>query len=592
MADKKTLLWKLLPTYLVILILTLISLNWYTLKSLKQHYLSENEESLGIQTKMVKSLLLDETFSLVPSELDDLCKRLFSRIDTRITIIDRSGQVLADSEKHPQQMDNHGSRPEVLDARKSGKGVSTRYSTTLKTEMMYLAITYKDSSGIDRVIRTSMPLDKISDTFFIVYSQVFTGVVFITIVAVFISFYVAYRLSRPIQNLIAGAKRFTYGDLDHRIMDISDTREFDALAKAMNVMADQLQERLSLVSRQSSELEGILSGMTEAVLVVNIDEQLIRFNKAAQTLFKLDPESSVNRHIVEAIRNAPLQNFVKKALETQTHVESNLVIYNEEDVMLHSHGNPLFDDKGEFHGTLIVLHDITRLYRLENMRREFVANVSHELKSPITAIKGFVETLQEGAFQDRENAERFLDIILKHTNQLNALIEDLLKLSRLENDSSSDDISFEPGALESVLQSSVSVCQNKAAERNLIIEVDCQPDIRVTMNTGLLEQAVINLLDNAIKYSRENGTITLIGETDGRDAVIRVQDEGIGIEPEHIPRLFERFYRVDKSRSRNLGGTGLGLSIVKHVVQVHGGSISVDSEPEKGSAFTIKLPVI
>ena len=271
-------------------------------------------------------------------------------------------------------------------------------------------------------------------------------------------------------------------------------------------------------------------------------------------------------------------------------VEKEITLFPGDEKYVSGHGTKLVYGDGRQIGALIVLNDITRLKKLENIRRDFVANVSHEIKTPITAIKGFVETLRDGGVADEEDRQRFLGIISNHVNRLEAVINDLLKLSRIEKDSESDDIEFDNEKIINVLRTAIEICSPTADAKDIKIKLECDESIEAKINSSLLEQAIVNLLDNAVKYSDNGKQILIKGLTRDNNVEIQVADEGKGIEKEHLPRLFERFYRVDKARSRKLGGTGLGLAIVKHITQAHAGIISVESTPGKGSTFKMILP--
>ncbi|MCD4652512.1 cell wall metabolism sensor histidine kinase WalK, partial [bacterium] len=405
--SKTGLLWKLLPTYLAIAFLTLFALGIYTIKQMRKNYIQDVENSLEIQAALIKNMFsykntVDEFKDL--KDIDVFCDALTTDIKARITIIDNSGQVLGDSQKNPETMDNHNSRPEVIEARKTGKGISRRYSATLDKEMIYLALPMENVPGTIRIVRISMPLEEVSDAFMKAYLHVAVGIMLIAIAAIFVSFYMVYRLNIPIKHLIISAQRFAAGDFNHRTIDVTNTKEFNALATAMNKMADKLKDRINVAARQTSELEGILSVMADAVLVVNKNEELIRFNNAAKTLFQLKSSGNYRKTVQETIRNVSLHKFVKKVIATGKIIEETIVLYDQEDIVLQAFGSPVVDEKNEIFGILIVLHDITKIYKLETMRKEFVANVSHELKSPITAIKGFVETLKDGAIENQETA--------------------------------------------------------------------------------------------------------------------------------------------------------------------------------------------
>jgi two-component system phosphate regulon sensor histidine kinase PhoR len=290
------------------------------------------------------------------------------------------------------------------------------------------------------------------------------------------------------------------------------------------------------------------------------------------------------------IRLSELQRFVVVALSSEEPVEKGLVLYGEAERIVRAHGTPLRDAEGKREGVLIVLNDVTHLAKLENIRKDFVANVSHEIKTPITAIKGFVETLQEGQSQDPEDVRRFLGIVHRHVDRLEAIVEDLLTLSRIEKEAETEEITLEEHSVRKVLVKAVQACENKAQVKKIHLELECSEDLKGRINPPLLEQAVVNLIDNAINYSEEGKSVTIRAQENAQEILIQVEDQGSGIERRHLERIFERFYRVDKSRSRKLGGTGLGLSIVKHILEAHGGRVSVESQPGRGSTFTLHLP--
>ncbi len=328
--------------------------------------------------------------------------------------------------------------------------------------------------------------------------------------------------------------------------------------------------------------------MIEGVLAISHEKRIITLNRTAAECVGLELEQAINKNILDVIHHDPLLQFFLQALDSEIPIESE--INGDAQRCFQAKGAPLMDSEEHQLGAVIVLHDITALRRLENVRSDFVANVSHELKTPITSIKGYVETLLDGALNDDENVERFLTIILKQSDRLNLIIEDLLSLSRIEKDKKHDSISLIEQLLPPIVLSSVECCRQKAMEKNISIVMDGAPATQIEANAQLLEQAIINLIDNAIKYSEDNAEVRIAWRVNEKGIYLQVEDQGVGIASEHIPRLFERFYRVDKARSRKQGGTGLGLSIVKHIVQAHRGTISVDSQPGIGSVFTIQFP--
>ncbi len=360
----------------------------------------------------------------------------------------------------------------------------------------------------------------------------------------------------------------------------------------MNDMAASLDERMQTIIGQRNELEAILSSMIEGVIALDLKETIISINNAAARMFCRKHSELINRSVQEAIRNPNFHRFVRLAFRDETRREEDLFFYINCEAVLEARSSALKHARGERTGILIVLNDVTRLRRLENMRKDFAANVSHEIKTPLTAIKGFVETLKTGALNHPEESVRFLGIIEKHTNRLNAIIDDLMKLSLIEQKTDKKEILLENRQLLPIMQSARQVCQSMADEKAIQIILSCEETLSINLNAALMEQAFVNLLDNAVKYSRTGGSIEIEVQQSDIELSVSFRDHGIGIAAEHLPRLFERFYRADPSRSRKLGGTGLGLAIVKHIVNAHAGKITVESSPGKGSEFVIHIPYL
>jgi two-component system phosphate regulon sensor histidine kinase PhoR len=390
--------------------------------------------------------------------------------------------------------------------------------------------------------------------------------------------------------MTVAARRYAGGDLSQRVPR-PDTAELAELAVAMNDMADQLGERMRLVVQQRDEAEAVLSGMVEGVLRIDAGERVLGVNPAAAALLRVDPQTAQGRPLHEVMRNVALQRFVARTLAGSGSTEDDLVLRDDEERFLQAHGTVLTDADGHARGCVVVLNNVTRLRRLEAIRRDFVANVSHELKTPITSLQGFVETLQQSDVAEEDRA-RFLDIVARQAERLHAIIEDLLVLSRVEREAERAELPLEASPLRPVLEAAIQLCAAKAAEKRITVQLACAAEVDARINPPLLEEAVVNLLDNAIKYSEPETVVNLRAARENGDGevVITVRDQGCGIAREHLPRIFERFYRVDKSRSRELGGTGLGLSIVRHIVQAHRGAVEVESTPGQGSTFTLRLP--
>ena len=588
---RKRLIWQIYPPFLVIILIALVTLTWFFSRTLDDFYREEKRRGLEAQGQLVVNQARDALVSGNISSLESLSVALGKQSGTRLTIILPDGRVVGDSEEAPVKMDNHARRPEIRVALEGRSGAATRYSTTLQQEMMYVALPVRSNDQIIGCVRTALPIASVDKALETVLFHVINSGILIALIAALISLWVSRRISRPLVEMKRGAERFAGGELDRRL-PVYKGEEMGGLAEAMNQMAAQLNDRLQTVVSQRNEQEAVLASMIEGVLAVDPQEGILRINKAAATLLGTNPELAVGRSLQEVVRKPELQRFITESLQSRTSIEAEMtLLYQGEERFLQTHGTPLRGSDGQTIGALIVIHDVTRLRRLENLRRDFVANVSHELRTPITAIKGAVETLLAGANENPEDCQRFLEIANRQSDRLNAIIEDLLSLSRLERDAESDEVGRTHEQLLPILESALQSCSSIAKSREVDVNLFCSEEIVANVNSALLEQAVINLVDNAIKYSESRNFVTVESWQEGEQVMIKVQDRGQGISKEHLPRLFERFYRVDAARSRAVGGTGLGLAIVKHIVQAHDGEVTVHSTPGKGSVFTISLPV-
>jgi len=595
---RKRLLWQLYPSYLLITVVSLVAVAWYALGELRQFYHDRTADDLLARARLVEDEFGRELAAGHWDEVDTLCKRLGDRTKTRITVIlpegenRPAGQVVGDSETSPLEMEHHSGRKreEIAAALAGETGCSVRPSPTLQQDMyMYVAIPLREGDRVIGVLRTSLPVTEIDQALRKIQWRIVAGGLVVALLVAAISLFISRRISRPLEQLKLGAERFAQGDLAHRLAP-ADSYEIGALAETMNQMASQLDDRIRTAVAERNEREAILSSMIEGVLAVDLHQRLISINQAGARLIGVDPKTALGRNLKEVTRSVELHELVAGVLSTQQPTEQEIVLYELEERFLQALGTVLRSATSEAIGVLVVLHDVTRIKRLEHVRRDFVANVSHELKTPITSIKGFVETLLEGALEQPDDARRFLQIISVQADRLGAIIEDLLELSRIERDAEKHEIALAEGPIAPVLAAAVEVCRIKAGEKDVRIEVACEDDLRAVVNPPLLEQAVVNLLDNAVKFSPAGQAVRVEATRTETGVVIRVRDRGCGISGEHLPRIFERFYRVDKARSRKLGGTGLGLAIVKHVAAAHGGRATVESAPGEGSTFSIHLP--
>jgi len=419
--------------------------------------------------------------------------------------------------------------------------------------------------------------------------------VFLFASAVFALFnYLAIRqVSGPLGSITRQALSAAENDTSELIL-VSGCEEMIGLAQALNRMITSKEARMLEAMNQRNELETVVSSMVEGVIAFDRDANILYMNDAAACQLDVSRFEAQGGNILEVVRNIDLLRFIQKTLEMTEPVEGTVVLNRgrDDERILQMHGAQLGGNDKKQLGALVVCNDVTRLLRLENLRRDFVANVSHELKTPITAIKGYVETLLQDDEEIPPHSREFLAIVLKQANRLQAIVEDLLTLSRIEQESRREEIRLSPGLLKEVLAEAIESCATRAAEKTIAIGLDCPDDLTARINPPLLEQAVSNLLDNAIKYSRTGSAVHVTAANTAEAISITVADTGPGIPEQHLPRLFERFYVIDKARSRKMGGTGLGLAIVKHIVQSHGGQITAASKIGQGSTFTITLPRI
>ncbi len=595
----KKLIWQLYFSYLLIMGVPVLIVTWYSSHAFRTFYLQHSMEDLKARAILIGSQIEEHFASKSAGSIDSLCKVISRSVNTRFTVIAPSGRVIGDSERDPDSMENHGTRPEVIDALAGKTGFSHRFSRTLVENMMYVAMPVYNAGVLCAVVRTALPTLAVRAALNSLYRAIAAAVLLMAFFAALASYLVSRKVSRPIAEMRLGAQRFASGDFSLKL-PVSGYEESGALAIGLNEMARQLSERLGTITRQKNELDAVLSSMIEGVIAVDADERIIILNRAAHSLFDIAPEGAQGKWIGEAIRNTDVQDFFGEALGASGPSEREIVLLSQTaagpelntERFLQLHGSALRDAKGNSIGALMVVNDITRIKLLEKMRKDFVANVSHELRTPLTSIKGFVETLQGGAMDSREDAQRFLGIVAGQVDRLNTIVEDLLALSKIERDEERNAVELVPGRVADVVAGAVDTCRQSGLHKGITFEVTCNSALTARIEPSLLEQAVVNLIDNAVKYSDTNKRVWVAAEKDpaSGETLISVRDEGMGIPQEHLGRIFERFYRVDKARSRKLGGTGLGLSIVKHIVLAHHGRVEVESAVGKGSTFSIRLP--
>ena len=585
---RKRFIWHLYLSIFLTSALMLVAVMWLSSRSVREFHHDQTARDLEARAKLIRNQLMEPVAREDFAQVDSLCKLLGRSSRTRITVILPSGAVVADSDEDPAKMMDHSDRPEFKDVITGKTGRTIRFSTTMRENMMYVAVPVELEGRVGAVVRTAMPLSAVDRALGRIERGIALGVLVLALVAAILGYLVSRRITRPLEQLRQRAEKFAEGDF-RTPLPAADSEELSGLVGALNTMAARLDDRLGELIRQRNEQEAVLASMVESVLAIDAGERIISLNHAAQALFNTDSRKAQGRPLQEVIRNPELQRLAASTLASDRPVEGEIAIYGDEERVLQAEGTVLRDARGEKIGGLLVLYDITKIRRLERVRRDFVANVSHELKTPVTAIKGFVETLLGGAMQNREDAKRFLEIIAKHTERLDSIIEDLLALSRLEQDSEEAEIVLEKRRIADVILSATEICRPMARSRNIEIRVKGDRTIECEVNARLLEQAIVNLIDNAIKYSDPGSAVDVAARRVDSEVVISVEDRGCGVEKRHLPRLFERFYRTDRARSRELGGTGLGLAIVRHIALAHGGRVGVESELGKGSVFSIHL---
>jgi len=585
------LIWQLYPRQLLITLAALLAFTWFGTYSIRSFQLQQTASGLQARAHLAESNVRRLLASGDTANLLAFCRVAGKKSATRLTVIAPDGTVLADSDEDPDRMENHSDRPEIISAFAGKIEPSLRFSHTLQANLMYVAIPLADNGKNIGVLRTSVPLTAIEKTLHDIYRQIIWGCLLVALAVALIAWVIARRISKPLEEMKFGAERIANGEFSFKMKE-EGSEEVAALARAMNEMAVQLDTRIKTIIHQHNQLQAIFASMVEGVITVNNEEEILDINQAGSQLLDVDPEKIKGRSTQVAIRNTQIQSFVKKALSCAEPVEGEITLVGDDasERQFYAYGTRLLDGTGRSSGALLVINEITKLRKLENIRRDFVANVSHELKTPITSIEGFAETLLDGALADPEDARRFVLIIAKQARRLHAIVEDLLTLSRIEQEAKREEIVLSLLPLTETLRAATQTCRCRAQEKMISINLRYPESLTARINPTLLEQALVNLVDNAVKYSAEGGTITVESEKTETEVLIRVKDTGVGIAQQDLSRIFERFYRVDKARSSKLGGTGLGLSIVKHIVQAHQGKIMVESVPGQGSTFTIHLP--
>ncbi|EDN9285101.1 cell wall metabolism sensor histidine kinase WalK [Listeria monocytogenes] len=585
-------LWlKIGLSFFILFFVVMVIVGVFSGELMKSTYLNMKENQLEdaakilLQTTNMENLDLDKDAATIQKSLDPLGED----IDARITVIDSKGDVVADTKKDPEKLDNHMNRPEVTDILKKGEsvGISIRESDSLGYSMLYVAVPVKHQGKTDGVLRISISLESVDAAVAKLWGNLalIFGIALVIIAA--ISVFIARKITRPVREIIEVSTDLANHKYDSRIHG-KISGELQDLSISVNTLAESLETQMFEIKQNEQRLNAIVQNLVSGVMLINVDKQVIMTNR---TMYQILGETEITgKPFYEVIKSFALSQLIEATFETKTIQQKEIILYFPREMILDASVSPILGENGEITGIILLLHDITQIRHLENVRSEFVTNVSHELKTPVTALKGFAETLLDGAMYDEVLLKKFLTIIKEESDRLHRLIMDILALSRIEQNPVAENIELVD--VDEVIEQSARTIFEMATEKNIRVTIPEKTSASVMIETDRdkLQQIVINLLSNAINYTPVDGKVEVKLIEQEAEVIIEVTDNGIGIPAKDIDRVFERFYRVDKARSRHSGGTGLGLSIVKHLVENCGGRIEVESQEEVGSTFRVTLP--
>ena len=549
---------------------------------LKKYLITQLEQKLIKEANLIRKILIKENLKL-NFDLDFFADEIGKALGVRVTIIDISGKVVADSKvsrENLKYLENHSNRPEILSALKKNIGISKRYSTTLKQEMLYVALPLIKKEKLLGTVRLALPLVDVERIIFQAKRIALISLGLGLLMAIIISFLLSYSFARPIKKITETATAMVKGDFKKRI-GIYPKNEIGILAYTIDDLARTVEQYISQLNQEKGYLETILKSIYEGIVVTDKNGEIVLFNDAFKLLF---PKVEIGKSSIEILRDETLVKGIEEVIKGKERLSIELVLSYPKERVFEVHLCGIKHNTKTI-GSIAVFYDITHLKRLERMRKDFVANVSHELRTPLTSIKGYAETLLYE--EDIEKIKEFASIILKHTDFLIKLTHDLIELSTIESEGFR--LKKEHVSLKELIEETVETFKDKVKRKDIRIELKIKDTQTIWANEERARQVFNNLIDNALKYT-EKGKIEISAEEQGRFMIIKVSDTGIGIPKKDLTRIFERFYRVNKERSRASGSTGLGLSIVKHIVEAHGGEVWVESELGKGSTFFVKWP--
>lgn len=588
---RRTLFWKVYPYLFLVIFLSLLLAALYGAREMRSLYMSQVTSTLEARVQLAGKIIAPYMVSGDQNAIQKECVDISRMTNTRFTVIALDGSILGDSHEDPHTMESHANRPEIVVALSGETGIKRRYSVTLQANMMYVASPVRQDGQIIGVLRAAVPVSEVETVPNSFYWDIGISGIIILFLAAIVSSAVLNRVTGPLRDLRTVAGKYASGEFGSRL-PVPHTEEIADLAVSMNRMAEQLDHRIRTVAQQRNERDAILSSMSEGLLALDSSEKIVMLNRVAAGILNLSITESRGKAFYEVIRIPALLDFVEEALKRSSISEMEFSLLGKEEKHIQVRAAALKNAAGETGGLVLVFNDITRLKRLESVRRDFVANVSHELRTPITAITGSVETLLHGAADNPEDCRRFINMIARHSERLNNLIKDLMALAKIESQTGSSGVELSEGFIGSIIESSVQACQENSRAHSVLVSHKCEHDLVAKVNRSMLQQAITNLIENAIKYSNAGSAVRVEGSLVNGEVQIAVIDRGVGIAEKHLPRLFERFYRVDEARTRDIGGTGLGLAIVKHIALAHNGKVSVESKIGAGSTFRIHLPTI
>ncbi|SDE24573.1 sensor histidine kinase [Sporomusa acidovorans] len=581
---------RLVISFLALILFTLLALGGYILWFFYQHNIASLNATMLNQAKIIEELIYpDMAGPIQKGQIDEKVKELSSRTDLRVTVVDTTGVVIADSQQNPALMENHSDRSEIAQALAGNNGYSVRASTTLDRSLLYVSTPIYYNNEITGVVRVAIPLDHVDEGYRRILSALLVASCLTFLVAISFSLALAYKYTRPLERIIDTANEIAQGELSKRIF-IKTGDELELLAHSLNNLTSSLEDKVTDIIAQNHKLELILENMGDAVILLDRFGKVTTANKTAIISFGIT-EQMLGQHNIQVIGNSLLEQAAQDTLRLkQSRVIDLKTNIHDKKRVFQVFLAPMMNGEQEPSGILAVFHDITTLQEIHDRQADFVTNASHELATPLTAIKGFAETLLDGALTQPELGKKFVRIIYDESDRMHRLIQDLLQLARLDAQEYREQIKLEPVAILSVLTAAKQDLTPRWQQKKQVVALECcQESINALAHPDWLKQVVVNLLENSIKYTPEAGKITLSCWLEDNQVKLAVKDSGIGIPAKDLPLIFDRFYRVDKARTRSAGGSGLGLAIVKFIVEMLGGRIDVESQVNVGTTFTITL---